>query len=180
MRLVRRRYPVTKAGGTKVFYAITDPFLRFWFRFVAPYESRLQSRASARRHLDETVLPALDEFVARDAFEDVCQRWALEHIPAAAEVGRWWGSKRVRTPDGLRSRQYEADVAAVDAAGGVVALGSCKWSVGAHDTVELDKLETVAEMLGIDCARGMHDWVLWILLLALKQRFRYADVDAVA
>ena len=150
MRLVRRRYPIAKPGGTKVFYAITDPFLRFWFRFVAPYESRLQSRSSARRHLHETVLPALDEFVSRDGFEEVCHRWALEHVPRAAEVGRWWGSKRIRTPEGLRTRRYEADVTTIDADGNIVALGSCKWSNALHGAGELDKLETVARMLDID------------------------------
>ncbi|HEV2998589.1 MAG TPA: ATP-binding protein [Solirubrobacteraceae bacterium] len=149
MRLVRRRHPVTGRAGTRAFYAINDPFLRFWFRFVAPYESRLQSRAEARRHLQETVLPALEHFVSGDAFEEVCQRWALEHIPGAVEVGRWWGSKRVRTSEGLRTRRYEADVVAVDAEGEILALGSCKWSVNAHDAVELDKLQTVARMLDI-------------------------------
>jgi uncharacterized protein len=147
MRLVRRRYPITARGGAKVFYAITDPFLRFWFRFVAPYESRLQSRASASRHLRETVLLALDEFVARHAFEEICREWTLENVPEAVEVGSWWGSKRVRTAEGLRTRRYEADVAAVDAAGRIVALGSCKWSSNLHDAGELDKLQTVAQML---------------------------------
>lgn len=28
-------------------YAIADPFLRFWFRFVAPRESRLHTREQA-------------------------------------------------------------------------------------------------------------------------------------
>ncbi len=148
MRLVRRRHPIAKAGAARVSYAITDPFLRFWFRFVAPYESRLQSRESAKRHLRGTVMPALDEFVSRDAFEEICRRWALEHIPRAAEVGSWWGSKRIRTEDGLRTRRYEADVAAVDADGEIVALGSCKWSANVHDTAELDRLETVAHLLG--------------------------------
>lgn len=148
MRLVRRRYPVTRSGGQRVFYAITDPFLRFWFRFVAPYESRLQTRSSAKRHLEETVTPALDEFVSRDAFEEVCQAWLLRNLPDAAEVGRWWGSKRIRTPEGLRTRQYEADVVPIDAHGNVRALGSCKWSVSKHGAAELDKLETVAELVG--------------------------------
>jgi AAA+ ATPase superfamily predicted ATPase len=150
MRLVRRRYPVTKQGGTKVFYAITDPFLRFWFQFVAPYESRLQTRESARRHLHETVLPQLEEFVSREGFEEVCQHWALQHIPEAAEVGRWWGSKRIRTAGELRTRQYEVDMAAIDAHRKIVALGSCKWSTRVHDTAELDKLQTAAQMLDID------------------------------
>jgi len=156
MTLVRRRFPVGRRGGTKVWYAITDPFLRFWFRFVAPFESRLQSRASARQHLAETVLPQLDAFVSRDAFEEICRRWMLEHVPEAVEVGRWWGSKRVRTPEGLRNRQYEADVAALDPDGRLVALGSCKWSDGEHDAGELDKLETVAALMGADAVPPLY------------------------
>lgn len=79
MQLVERRRPVDRRAGKKVSYAITDPFLRFWFRFVAPFEGRLQSRDAARRHLEETMLPRLDAFVSRDAFEEVCQRWVLAH-----------------------------------------------------------------------------------------------------
>lgn len=150
MRLVRRERPIVAPRAGKVFYVITDPFLRFWYRFVAPYESRLQDRASARTHLQETVLPALDEFVSRDAFEEICRQWALANVPGAVEVGRWWGSKRVRTPDGLRTHRFEADVVAVGADGGVLALGSCKWSARDHDAVELDKLETIAQLLGIE------------------------------
>lgn len=150
MRLVSRQRPITARGAAKAFYAITDQFLRFWLRFVAPYESRLRSRSSARRHLQETLLPSLDEFVSRDAFEEVCREWALEHVPGAVEVGRWWGSKRERTPEGLRSRRYEADVVAVDADGKVVALGSCKWSASAHDAGELAKLQTIARVLDVE------------------------------
>lgn len=147
MRLVRRRYPVTHAAGQKVVYTITDPFLRFWFRFVVPFESRLQTRASARAHLEQTVIPALDHFVSGDAFEEVAQDWTLHEIPGAVEVGRWWGNRKVRTPEGPRNRQFEADVVPVDAQGKVLALGSCKWSDNEHQADELDKLETIAKML---------------------------------
>lgn len=147
MKLIWRHYPVTQAGGQKVRYAITDPFLRFWFRFVAPFESRLQTRASANAHLEQTVLPQLDHFVSGDAFEEVAQRWALHNVDGAVEVGRWWGNLKIRTPDGLRSRQYEADVVPIDAAGNVLALGSCKWSERDHPTEELDKLETITAAL---------------------------------
>lgn len=148
MGLVERRYPVDRASGKKVSYAITDPFLRFWFRFVAPRESRLQSRAGADRYLEEAVLPQLDKFVSEDAFERVCQSWLLGHLDAAAETGRWWGSIRRREEGALRSRPYEADVAAVDSEGVFLALGSCKWAdrgsaSHAHPASELDKLETI-------------------------------------
>ncbi len=153
MDLIERRYPVTRTSGRKVSYAIADPFLRFWFRFVAPRESRLQSRESADLYLEDSVLPELDKFVSEDAFERVCQDWALREVDGAAEAGRWWGSIRRREGGRLRSRAYEADVAAVDAEGAVIALGSCKWPDAAtsdhvHDAAELDKLETIRAELG--------------------------------
>jgi len=152
MGLVERRRPVTEAAGKKVSYAIADPFLRFWFRFVAPRESRLQTRADADRYLEEAVLPELDKFVSEDAFERVCQDWLLRSLDEAAEAGRWWGSIR-RHEEGKRSRAYEADAVAVDSAGRVLALGSCKWPAPGsrrheHGAAELDKLETIRAELG--------------------------------
>jgi len=153
MGLVERRHPVTHPSGKKVRYGITDPFLRFWFRFVAPRESRLQTRPDADRYLVEGVLPQLDKFVSEDAFEQVCQQWTLRNLDAAAEVGRWWGQLRRWEGGQARSRSYEADVVAIDEKGSVIALGSCKWPDGAtadhvHNAGELDKLETIRNELG--------------------------------
>lgn len=153
MGLVERRYPIVGAARNKVAYAISDPFLRFWFRFVAPRESRLATRAQADRYLEASVLAELDKFVSEDAFERVCQEWLSRQLDDAAEVGWWWGSIRRREEGTLRSRSYEADAVAVDANGDVVALGSCKWPAAGNDghehgTVELDKLETIRRELG--------------------------------
>jgi hypothetical protein len=126
-------------------------FLRFWFRFVAPRESRLATRGDADRYLEDSVLPALDKFVSEDAFERVCQAWLAEET-GAAEVGWWWGSIRRREDGQLRNRPHEADAVAVDADGKVIALGSCKWPEEAnaehvHEAGELAKLETIREEL---------------------------------
>lgn len=158
MELVERRYPVTQASSKKVFYAIGDPFLRFWFRFVSGRESRLHTRANAERYLADGVIPQLDKFVSEEAFERVCQDWTRTHLPEAAEVGRWWGSIRRSEGGRQRSRRFEADVAAVDEGGSIVALGSCKWVDAStphhrHPTVELDKLETIRSHLGAADAR---------------------------
>ncbi|HEY6145404.1 MAG TPA: ATP-binding protein [Solirubrobacterales bacterium] len=154
MGLVERRYPVTHTSGKRVHYAITDPFLRFWFRFVAPRESRLQTRRDADLYLTESVLPQLDKFVSEDAFEQICRQWALRNVEDAVEVGSWWGQIRRWDGEKLRSRSYEADVVAINEAGRVIALGSCKWPDGstldhAHDAGELDKLETIRDELEV-------------------------------
>lgn len=156
MGLVERRYRVTQASSKKVTYGITDPFLRFWFRFVAPRESRLQTREDADSYLADSVLPQLDKFVSEDAFERVCQDWLLRRLDGAVEVGRWWGQIRRGVDGEPRSRGYEADAVAIDKEGEVLALGSCKWANAAtheHDAVELDKLETIRSELG---APGAH------------------------
>jgi hypothetical protein len=162
MSLVERRYPVTRTAGKKVTYAIVDPFLRFWFRFVAPRESRLANREQADRYLEESVMPELDKFVSEDAFERVCQEWLAGELEAA-EVGWWWGSIRRREDGALRSRSYEADAVALDGDGKVMALGSCKWPRAAgkshtHDAEELAKLETVrAELKAPDASLYFFD-----------------------
>lgn len=152
MGLVERRYPVVGSTRRRVSYAIVDPFLRFWFRFVAPRESRLGTRSDADHHLEESVLPELDKFVSEDAFERICQSWLGDAL-GAAEVGWWWGSIRRRENGRQRNRQYEADAVALDADGKAIALGSCKWLEAGndrhlHDADELDNLETIREELG--------------------------------
>lgn len=131
MGLVRRVHPVTVANPERsrtVRFAIDDPFLRFWFTFVHPFEGRLHSRAGARDHLERHVLPRLDEFVSRPAFEQVCQAWLRRNVPDAAAAGWWWGSVHEPTPDGPRSVAREVDGVVVDADGAPLALASCKWT----------------------------------------------------
>lgn len=146
MGLVERRHPVAGPTRGRVSYAVADPFLRFWFRFVAPRESRLHSREQARLHLEQVVAPQLDKFVSEDAFERICQEWLRERLDDAVEAGRWWGPIRGREEGKLRSRAYEADAVAVGANGEILALGSCKWPTGdghEHSAAELDKLERI-------------------------------------
>jgi uncharacterized protein len=152
MGLVERRRPLTRASGGRVSYAIVDPFLRFWFRFVAPRESRLHSREQAERYMAQAIVPQLDKFVSEDAFERVCQNWLLAEVTDAVEVGRWWGPIRRRVSGKLRSRSYEADAVAMGEGGEVLALGSCKWPDSEadgreHGATELDKLEVIRDEL---------------------------------
>lgn len=147
--LVRRVHPVTVSNPDRtrmVRFAIDDMFLRFWFAFVHPYESRLHRRSDAGRHLDRLVLPSLDSFVSRPAFEQVCQDW-LRRRTGAAAAGWWWGTIRERTTDGLRSVQYEIDAVAVDDDRAVLALGSCKWTTEPMRREEAIRLQRSAELV---------------------------------
>lgn len=148
MGLIAKRRPVAKRHAASRFsLAVRDPFLRFWFRLVGPFESRLIEESRAWRHLEETVMPEIDETVAPQAFEEICREWVTRAYPKVAEVGSWWGSVKERTPEGVRNVRREVDVVGVDPDGVPLALGSCKWTRAPHPHEELVKLKRVRELL---------------------------------
>ncbi len=149
MGLIRRLHPVTVANPDRsrlVRFAIDDHFLRFWFTFVHPYESRLHRLADAHAHLKTIVLPRLDEFVSRPAFEQICHDWLL-HRTGAAAVGWWWGNVKEQGERGPRNVRRELDVLAVDEDRVPIALGSCKWTSRATDDGDASALAEMGDRL---------------------------------
>ncbi|MBM3676801.1 MAG: ATP-binding protein, partial [Actinobacteria bacterium] len=141
--LVRRKVPVTAANPDRTkqtSYEITDGYLRFYFRFMHPFESRLKNDADAGQHLRQTILPNLDEFVSRPTFEEVCQEY-LRAAEGAAAVGSWWGQVR----QGSKWISRELDGVALDGDGNAIAIASCKWTsaqAGVAEEALLTRLET--------------------------------------
>jgi AAA+ ATPase superfamily predicted ATPase len=147
--LVDKQLPVTVTNperSRQSFYRITDPYMRFWFRFVLPAHGRLSDAEGAERHLRNRVLPQLDEFISAPAFEEVCQQWLRRAVDAAA-VGWWWGTVRETRGAALREVRRELDAVAVDDAGRVTAIGSCKWTAGPLPYSEKARLEALAQHL---------------------------------
>jgi uncharacterized protein len=140
-QLVRVDRPITAAERSKkTSYTIVDGFLNFYFRFVDPARSRLRTRADAERYADEVVMPQLDHFVSRPAFELICQDYVHEQEQAAG-VGAWWG--QVPTGEGRQTRSQEIDIVALDHDGTVTATGSCKWTSGRLDFGEENLLVAI-------------------------------------
>ncbi len=147
--LVRRKVPVTIANPERTkqtSYEVTDGYLRFYFRFMHPFESRLKNNADAERHLRQTVMPGLDQFVSRPAFEEACQDYLRVHEQAAT-VGTWWGQVR----EGPRWVTRELDGLALDGGGHVTAIASAKWTNEQPGTSEeslLARLESELPKVG--------------------------------
>lgn len=147
--LVERVMPVTVTNperSKQSRYRITDPYLRFWFRFVLPAHGRLADDEGAERHLRGQVLPQLHDFISAPAFEEVCQQWLRREVDAAA-VGWWWGKVRETRGAELRDVERELDAVAIDDQGRVTAIGSCKWTAGAIPSSELTRLELLGNHL---------------------------------
>jgi len=149
--LVERLRPITASPkGRRTAYAISDPFLRFHYRFVEPARSQLRTRSLASAYVDDTVRPQLDPFTSR-TWEEVCQQHVLANVPGVTAVGRWWGP--VPTGDGRRTEEREIDVVGVDGERSVVVLGTCKWTARPVGVGELNLLDHLAPFAGARAPR---------------------------
>ncbi len=116
---VQRRYPVTehRPAVREVRYALDDPLLKFWFRFVFPHQSRLLS-LGPRQGFAELVQPQLDAYFGR-CFERICREslpllYLREGVRANFQVGEYWNKETQIDVVGVRDDNWTD-------------LGECKW-----------------------------------------------------
>lgn len=139
LHLVERQVPVTEQQpdkSRKGIYRLRDPFLRFWFCFVAPHFSILERGHTAS--VVRLVEAELSTFTG-PVFEDLCRDWVMEQgalgrLPFTLErIGAWW------------ERQEEIDVMAVGEK--AVLFGECKWTARPVGINILDDLKRKAHPL---------------------------------
>ena len=119
LHYVGKRYPLTgrQPKRTEVRYALEDPLLRFWFRFVFPNESDLQHN-SAGAALRNRIRPGLSSYYG-SCFERLCREalphlYQRERVMAKFDIGEYWNKNVQIDVVGLR---YD----------GWTDLGECKW-----------------------------------------------------
>lgn len=135
---IARRVPVTQPPSSRLGrHFITDPFLRFYYRFLARRQSQLalgveeQALEEIRRHL-------LD-FIGTYTWEELCQEWLLratghDRLPFLPDqVGGAW------------TRKAQVDVVGINSMEKTLILGECKWSPKPMDR---DVIETLMQKTG--------------------------------
>lgn len=138
MRLVERLAPITARRDVR--YRLADNFLRFWFRFVFPFQESLRAGLRPADHYDAEVAPALAEHVA-PVFESVCRRWVRRNLGSqATQVGPWWGRALDRLRAAGERGSEEIDVVGA-ARSRVTVVGECKWTSGSMTSRVLADLE---------------------------------------
>lgn len=121
--IVERQVPATEHRpelSKNGHYRITDPYLRYYYRFIAPNRTSLergltqQAWANIKQHLAE--------FVGTFAFEELCREWVLRqgdagHLPfVPRRVGAFW-----------KRKGPQVDVVAINNDEHAILLGECKW-----------------------------------------------------
>ena len=125
MGLIRRETPFgsNPKSGKRSLYQIADPFLRFWFRVVAPNRSLL---ASAPRETRLGIWQRHRAQLEAYAWEELC-RMAVPNlhrvVPAIAAFGPLGEGQRY-----WRGSEPELDIVARPVAGPGIFVGEAKWS----------------------------------------------------
>lgn len=120
--ILEREVPVTEENpekSKKGLYKIKNNYLRFWFAFIYPNMSFIESGNSTivLDKIRKSMVSGHTAFV----YEDVCreQMWKLNANGAwpfhFSKLGRWWDSRN------------EIDIAAIDPDGSNLILGECKF-----------------------------------------------------
>lgn len=141
--ILEREVPVTEDSpekSKKGLYKIKDNYLRFWFAFVYPNRSFIES-GHGRIVMDKIRKSLVRNHIAF-VYEDVCRErmWEINAEGAwpfyFSKLGRYWDSKE------------EIDIAAIDPDGKNLILGECKYwqePVGVSVLRELEaKAKTVS------------------------------------
>jgi hypothetical protein len=149
---VERRVPVTQGERSRLGrYHIVDPYLRFYYRFLASRQSQLalgiqeQSLAEIRRHLRD--------FIGANTWEELCREWLLrasaqQAVPVLVDqVGGAW------------TRAAQVDVVGVNSMAKTLVVGECKWGPDPSGRSVLTELiEKTAEVVP-----GQGQWQIYYL-----------------
>lgn len=127
MRIVDRHLPVDADRDSRTgHWHLMDPFFRFWFRFVFPYQDELENGLRAGDLYDAEVKPALNDHAALE-FEHWCRRWVRSnHGATATKVGPWWGRSTNDARTNRNRQTEEIDVVGI-ARNRVSIIGEAKW-----------------------------------------------------
>jgi hypothetical protein len=99
---------------------VADPFLTFWYRFVAPLASTLQFSDPTTVYAAQ-VAPRLAEYMGWSIFEEICGQWLQRNAQQrlgfnVQKMARYWS----------RDGRTELDIVA-ELDNGTFLFGECKW-----------------------------------------------------
>jgi uncharacterized protein len=171
LHLVERRLPVTLTTAQQRIakqgrYHLSDPFFRFYFRFLFPHLKSLMSPEEITAHIKSE----LRAFVGL-AFEKLAQQWTATQaragrLPFAPEaVGSHW------------SRRVQVDVVAVNHQRREILLGECKWGA---EAVNRQVVRELIEQKGPKVRQELPDGDSWSLHYAVFAGAGFTDATAAA
>ena len=151
---VVRRTPVSdnSPNSRRGRYYVTDPYLRFYYRFLAAYHSKL-----ALGQHDQTlalIRANLPAYIQQYTWPELCREWLLRasdrgELPVTVEdAGAEW------------RRSFTLEVAGIDEAEKQLVLGACHWG---DDPAGLDLIEELADRTRSVVPKDEEGWTVYYL-----------------
>jgi AAA+ ATPase superfamily predicted ATPase len=139
LRFVERRLPVTVPPSKRLKsrqgrYHLADPFLRFYFRFIAADRAEIGFDPDVAVSMIQEHLRA---FVGATAFEELCRTWVVHSSVAKRlpfqiqDVGSHW------------SRRVQVDAVGINWSKKEILAGECKWGTDAVAREVLQELHEI-------------------------------------
>ncbi|WP_405381262.1 ATP-binding protein [Phascolarctobacterium sp.] len=129
-----------QANVQRGLYQLTDNYFRFWYAFVFPNLSELET-GDALGIWRYVVQPKLDLFISR-IFEDICRQYLRRQNRKNAlpfhftKIGRWW------------NKTDEIDILAMDNRKQKLLLGECKYKNTPMRKADLEHLQGKMKFAG--------------------------------
>ncbi len=123
---VEKETPITEKNpekSRKGLYFVSDPFIRYWFRYVNPYRGELELDNSwivfdeMKKDFTEKYVAFAYEKICADIFESLCKNGELDFTPS--RIGSFWQNDI--------GTDTQIDVAAVDTTHKTLFFGECKY-----------------------------------------------------
>ena len=118
---IERRIPITASPKSRQSrYHITDPYLRFYYRFLSTRQSQLA--LGVQEPALEEIKKHLLDFIGTYTWEEICREWVLragatDTLPYLSDqVGSYW------------DKTTQVDVVGINRMEKTLILGECKWS----------------------------------------------------
>ncbi len=140
--IVGARAPVTDFDRStrQRIYTLSDGFMRFWFRYVFPYQADLESGLDSRRLYESEIVPDLANHLA-PTIEEICREWVRRQgIADVNRVGAWWGPAIHALRQSGERTSEEIDIVGLRGRR-VVLVGEVRWRNDPMDVSILGELE---------------------------------------
>ena len=175
LHLIERRLPATippeqRRTSRSSRYHLADPYLRFYFRFIAPNLSLVEQELTDL--LWDRVSEQFRAFVGSTAFEELCRAWVLAQaragtLPFVPEiVGSHW------------AQDVQMDVVALNWREKAILLGERKWGVDAVGRSILRELLDKTPLVLQALPEAGAGWTVWPALFARTGFTEAAQADA--
>jgi AAA+ ATPase superfamily predicted ATPase len=158
LKMVERRLPATvppakRRRSRQGRYHLSDPYFRFYFRFIAPFHDYLPYDMD---RLTKKIGQELPNFVGQTTYEELARQWVVQqgkggNLPLVPDiVGSHW------------SRHVQVDVVALNWRKRQVLIGECKWRQQAiNRQMVRDLIERTAPRLKGDLPDNGEGWRLF-------------------